>query len=161
MARPTASMSSTRQDYGTVGTGTGGEKGTWGVPVPAINAGNIAATNTALAALRLAVEGLTLGEEVHATTTSFIFDATAEVTDPLAQRENKWLVRYHDPAGNKFQVELPCAKLALLDTGTEFLDLTGTEAAAFVTAFEAIVVSPLDASTPVVVDSIQYVSRRG
>ena len=81
------------------------------------------------------------------------------ITNPEAQRENKWLVRYHDTAGALYSIEIPTAKLSLLDAGTEFLDLTGTEAAAFVTAFQAGAVSPTDGSA-VTVDSIQFVGRR-
>lgn len=159
MAKPVSRMSSTRQDYGTPGSGNGAEKATWGAFGVAVTAGNIVAQTAAIAALRLAVEGLTLGLEVAASIVAFDYIAAGIVTEPLAQRENKWLCRYHDNAGTKFRLELPCAKLSLLDTGTEFLDLAGTEAAAFKSAFEAYVVSPQDSSA-CVLDSMQFVGRQ-
>jgi hypothetical protein len=81
-------------------------------------------------------------------------------SDPVAQREVKWLVRYHDAAGRKYSVEIPTADLSLLDTDSEFLDLAATYPAAFKTAFEDVVVSPADDGSAVTIDSIQFVGRR-
>jgi len=159
MARPNASFSQTIQDYGTPGSGTGAEKSTWGAFLPPITAANIVAVNAAVAALRIATDAIILGSEVHAETTSFIFNNATVNTDPLAERENKWLVRYHDTAGVKYSLEIPTAKLSLRSLGTEFLDLTLTDVATWVSAFEAIAVSPGDGSA-VTVDSIQSVGRR-
>ncbi len=70
-------------------------------------------------------------------------------------------MRYHtNTTLKKLQVSIPTANLDLLpDTGSEFIPLADTEAAAFKTAFEAIVVNPEDAAEGVTVDSIQFVGR--
>lgn len=79
-------------------------------------------------------------------------------TNPLAQRENKWLVRAIDDVNAKrVSFEIPCADLSLLSSGTDMLDLTGTEAAAFVTAAEANVLSA--DGNAISIESIQFVGR--
>lgn len=160
MARPVSRMSQTLQDYGTPGSGSGGEKSTWQIWMATLTAGNIAAQLTAEAALRTAVAGITLGSQAAHSVMATSSQSAIENTNPLAQRENKWLVRYHDTHGTKFSVEIPTADLSLLSLGTEFLDLDVTAVDDFVTAFEALVVSPDDDAATVTVDSIQFVGRR-
>lgn len=81
-------------------------------------------------------------------------------TDPYAQREIKWLVRYHDNVtGQQLTLSIPGADLSLLPAGQESLPLTGTEAAAFKTAFEAFVKAGEGADNAVVVDEIIFVGR--
>jgi hypothetical protein len=155
MAQPVSSAGESYRDYGTPG-----EKANFEITVNDLTAGNVVATTGALITLWGAIDALVLGHIAsrRVTWSSTEPDDTV-VTNPLAQRENKWLVRYHDTSARKFRVELPTADLSLLDTGTEFLNLAGTEAAAFKTAFEAVAKSPDDQSA-VVVDSIQFVGRR-
>lgn len=161
MARPVSRSSQTLQDYGTPGSGTGAEKSTWQVWIATLTAANIVAQLGKVSALNTAVLAITKGAQAATNVLAVSTQSAVEVTDPLAQRENKWLVRYHDTASTKFTVEIPTADLSLLDTGTEFLDLTQTDVAAFVTAFQDVVVSPDDPTlVPVVVDSIQFVGRR-
>lgn len=77
----------------------------------------------------------------------------------FAQREIKWLVRYHDVVTqNRQTVEIPGADLSKLIAGTELADMTDTDVAAFVSAFEAYV-KTADGNAPSV-DEIVYVSRR-
>lgn len=159
MARPGSRASMTIQDYGTPGSGSGAEKSNVGWWMATFTAGNLVAQTGAAAAIRTAILDLILGGQSNAINVALETPGSVNITDPNAQRENKWLVRYHDTAGARYTIEIPTAKLSLLDTGTEFLDLTGTEAAAFVTAFEAGAVSPADSSA-VTVDSIQFVGRR-
>lgn len=81
-------------------------------------------------------------------------------SDPLAQRENKWLIRYHDDTtGEAQRVELGTADLTKLDgNNRSYAEMgDGAEVDAFVAAFEAYVLSA--AGNAVVVDSIQFVGR--
>lgn len=153
MAQPLSSAGETYRDYGFPG-----EKASFEITTVDLTAGNVAAQVALLVTLWGAIDALLLGNIAKR---SVVFASSApddtEVTDPLAQRENKWLVRYHDTSGRKFRVELPTANLSLLATGTEFLG--GTEADDFKTAFEAVAKSPTDQSA-VVVDGIQFVGRR-
>jgi len=160
MARPVTRITQTLQDYGTPGSGSGAEKSTWGVWGATLTAANFTAQQGLISALYTAALDLTLGSQAATSELAVSTQAAVENTNPLAQRENKWLVRYHDADSTKFTVEIPTADLSLLDTGTEFLDLTGTEAAAFVTAFEAYAKSPDDPTLATTVDSIQFVGRR-
>ena len=66
------------------------------------------------------------------------FNATLP-TDPNAQREDKWLVRYQDNVNFAlYRVEIPGAKRSIgMLPGTDLLDLTGAEAVAYVDAFQA------------------------
>jgi hypothetical protein len=160
MARPLTYASQTLQDYGTPGSGSGAEKSSLKVWGATLTSGNIVAQLGLAAALWTAALDLTVGSQSATKVLAVSTDSAVVNTNPLAQRENKWLVRYHDTASTKFSVEVPTADLSLLDTGTEFLDLAGTEAAAFVTAFEAYAKSPDDPTLTVTLDSIQFVGRR-
>lgn len=162
MARPVSQMSQTIQDYGTPGSGSGAEKSNWSVWGATLTAGNIVAQTGLATALRTATLDMILGAEASSRLLASSTKSAVDITNPLAQRENKWLVRYHDDSdGAPFRVEIPTAKLSLLDTGTEFLNLAdGGVIAAFVAAFEAYAVSPDDPTHTVTVDSIQFVGRR-
>ena len=134
------------------------------IHVGAITAVSIAGFLTAFGALRTAIEGITLGVVSQE---AWVGDRTllsnTPPTDPLAQRENKWLERYTgDTSGKLFQIEIGTAELAgghLLPM-SDFADLTETDMAAFVTAFEAIARTPDDDTETVTVQSIQFVGRR-
>lgn len=81
-------------------------------------------------------------------------------TSEEAQRESKWLVRYHETTGGlQHTCELPCANRTFLDPNNRgFAEMgDGAEVDAFVTAFEAFVKS--DAGLGVTVDSIEHVGR--
>lgn len=125
--------------------------------------------------LRTAIEGITLGtiqEEA-----AYVFKtrlSNTKPTDQNAQRERKWLVTYEDNlpffddpvnaipnAGYRkvFNIEIPTADASLLPANleTEQVDITGTEMAAFVTAFEAIARSPYGGTVNVL--KIELVGR--
>ena len=132
------------------------------VHVTTITGANLSTVNTNIAALAAAIANLIKGNLGKSST---IANSTAGAgagpsTVPEAQRENKYLVRYHDSAGRKFKCEIPTCDLSLLPAASEFLTLTDTYPAAFKTAFEAVVVSPVDDASAVTVDSIQFVGRR-
>jgi len=160
MARPISRITQTLQDYGTPGSGSGAEKSTWSLWTANLTAANFTAQQGLISALYTATLDLTLGSQSATSELAVSTQSAVVNANPLAQRENKWLVRYHDTGGTKFTVEIPTADLSLLDTNTEFLDLTGTEADAYKIAFEAVVRSPDDPTLTVTLDSIQFVGRR-
>jgi len=160
MARPISRAGQTLQDYGTPGSGTGAEKSSWSVWIPTLTAANIVAVTGAVSTLYSAVLDITLGSQAASNILAVSTAATLANNNPLAQRENKWLVRYRDADNTPFSVEIPTADLSLLTLGSEFADLTTTEMAAFVAAFEAVVKSPDDPTLAVTVNSVQFVGRR-
>lgn len=132
------------------------------VPITTLTPANVAATATLCGNLLTALVAVTIGQVAKHT---MLYDETIVSADPaasqLAQREKKWLLRYHDATtGKKFSVSYPCADLTKLPNHEEFLDLADAGVgAALKTAFEAVVVSPDDPSHSVVLDSVQYVGR--
>ena len=125
---------------------------------------NFDAEETLMDSLKTAVEALSNGTLIKDERVAKVspYPKTRPGT-AYAQRENKWLVRYRDTVtGDIGRLELPVADLSLLtglDNG-DFLDLSGTEAAAFVTAFNNYQLSPgsgTRGNTAVV--SIQFVGR--
>lgn len=157
MAQPVSSAGETYRDYGTLGKS---ETASFEITTVDLTAGNVAAQIALLITLWADIDAVVLGNIAKRQVT---FSRTepdiSEVTNPLAQRENKWLVRYHDTSNRKFRVELPTANLDFLVGGDEFMDLTADEGLALKTSFEAVAKSPSDQSA-VVMDSIQFVGRR-
>lgn len=120
-----------------------------------ITALTIAAFLTQFAALRTATENIALGE---LSDDQWVGDSTnyaaAAPTDPNAQRERKWLVQYEGTTSHTlYTTTIPTANLAGTDflvPGTDEADLTTTEIAAFVTAFEAIAKTPYQEAVNVI-----------
>ena len=138
------------------------ESASYRVPIITLTAANLVATQALLATLASATQGISNGVVRHTTT---LLDETAgsgnRAPSTSDQRENKYLVRYHDvvvPA-LKFRVSVPVADLSILPDGDEFLDLTAGPGLAYKDAFEAVVRSPADGSHAVGIDSIQFVGR--
>lgn len=127
-----------------------------------ITAVTIAAYLTQFGALRAATTDIILGNIVS---DMWVGDKTkysvAPVTDPNAQRERKWLVTYEGTTSfSIYKMEIPTANLELADAlivGTDLVDLTQTDIAAWVTAFEAIGKTPYQEAVNVV--QIQAVGR--
>jgi hypothetical protein len=133
------------------------EATTFTVPTIEVTAANFDATWTAVQSLRTQVSLLTLGNLARYQLVARVVEPTPTTPTNLAQRENKWLIRYRDEIANKnYRAELGTADLSLL-TVDEFLDLTTTPGSSFVTAFEAVVRSEFD--NAVTVQSIQFVGR--
>lgn len=131
------------------------------VAITTLTAGNVAAQVTLQTDYDTALAGLTLGQ-VHETVLEFARTqgVPGPSSNPLAQRENKWLARYHDAVTyQKMTVSYGTADLSLLTNNSEFLDLTTTPGSTFKTAFEAFVKSNYDPSHAVVLDSMQFVGR--
>jgi len=161
MPLPVSFFSETKTDN-TLNPKTGnGESSNWRVAVTTITPANQAAMATNITTLAGSVAAICLGLTVHQQTEINVFDqARVPASDPLAQRENKWLGRYHDATnGQKFSVSWPTADVSLHMTNSEFLDLSAGAGAALKAAFEAIVVSPNDSSHATILDSVQFVGR--
>lgn len=114
-----------------------------------------------ITALVGAVDGVTLGNRQDAVLALEVdkdAGTAGPSSNPLAQREVKWLVRATDDVnGKSVQMEIPTADLSLLSGGNDYLDLGGTEAAALVAAIEAHVLS-IDGNA-ISVSSIEFVGR--
>lgn len=160
MALPDSFLSVTVADN-TVKNNGNAETGSFRVPVTTITAANYTTVTGQLTSLKTAIQGITLGRFIREVIESGVVQIAAiPATDPLAQRENKWLCRYHgNTLGQKFTVSLPTADVSLHIANSEFLDLTGGVGATFKTAFEAVVKSPNDAAEAVTLDSVQFVGR--
>lgn len=137
------------------------ETSSWRVPISTLTPANVAAKETAANDLLVAITAICIGQNnKSALTYAENLISVVPAASQLAQRENKWLARYHDAATfQKFSVSWPCADLTELVSGSEFLVLTGGAGATLKTAFEAIVVSPGNSSNAVVLDSVQFVGR--
>lgn len=77
-----------------------------------------------------------------------------------AQRELKWLVRYHgDSTMNKYTFTIPTADVDLVLDGTDLMDMTLQAAIDLVGAIEAFARTPDDSTETVTVDEIRLVGR--
>lgn len=146
------------------------------VNIGPLTAANFTAKRDAIDDLKGTLPGLTRGVLRKTAITENFAESNDEVTNPEAQREDKWLVTYRDVTqfldvgntinnvgfGNLYQVEIPTADRALLEAGSDELDITpvtGNAAAlAFITAFEAVQNSPTGGNE-IEVTSIRYVGR--
>jgi len=137
------------------------EKSNFSVTSITANAGNLAAQQTAAAALAGAVEDLTIGELTKQTQNLIILDSPAIPTSPYAQRELKWLVQYQgDSSGKMFSVEIAAPDITdNVVENTDIADLASTDWAAFVTAFESYVRSPDNGTETVTVIGARLVGR--
>lgn len=140
--------------------GNPGEVSTVTIPCVDLHAGNIVEVTTKLEALRAALEAITLGGNESKALVAWVNDAKSAPAGPRAQREIKWLVKYHEVTGGNptHYLEIPCADLDLLDPDrTDAVDMSHESVVAFVEAFEAAVTVNEHA---VVVDDIIYASRK-
>lgn len=139
------------------------ESTNWEVPISAVNATNLDAIESLLVTLSVATAGIVLGVQAKDTTVADRHVISIEAASSvLAQRENKWLVRYHNPVSlQKFQVSIGTADLSLLPAHGEYLDIAtaATPGRIFRDAFQAVVVCPDDDAQYAVVDSVQFVGR--
>jgi len=137
------------------------EKSSFQVTSVTANAGNLAAQQTAAAALFAAIEDLTIGELTKQSMNLVIYDTPAIPTSPYAQRELKWLVSYvGDSSGKIFQTEIAAPDITDNVVGnSDIADLASTDWAAFVTAFESFVRSPDNGTETVTVLKAQVVGR--
>jgi len=137
------------------------EKSSFGVTSITATAGNLAAQQTLAADLAAAVVDLTIGEVTKQQMALVILDTPAIPTSPYAQRELKWLVQYiGDASGKIFSTEIAAPNITdNVAANTDIADLTSTDWAAFVTAFEAFVRSPDNGTETVTVLGARVVGR--
>jgi len=137
------------------------EKSTTVLNTTVLTAGNFAAQQTLAAALAAAIDDLTIGELTKQINSVPVLDTPAIPTNPYAQREMKWLVQYQgDVSGKLFSSEIAAPDITdNVVPNTDTADITSTDWAAFVTAFEAYVKSPDDATETVTVLGAHLVGR--
>lgn len=137
------------------------EKSSFGVTSITANAGNLAAQQTAAAALVAAVVDLTIGEVTKQSMNLVILDTPAIPTSPYAQRELKWLVQYvGDSSGKIFSIEIAAPDITdNVVPNSDQADLTSDDWVAFVTAFEAYGRSPDNGTETVTVLGARLVGR--
>lgn len=160
MALPVSFYSETLADN-TIKSNGEPETASWSVAITTLTAANLVAQTTLINNLHAAVAALVLGNFAkEETVVNRSIMNSGPASSPLAQRENKLLLRYHGQTLNKkFRVSIPTFDLTVLMPNSEFVDLTTGAGAALKTAFEAIVKSPNDATETVVLDSAQFVGR--
>jgi len=145
------------------------EKSPFSVNTGAITLASIAGFLTDFGALRTAIDAITSGT-IHQE--KWVGDDTllsnTLPTNPLAQREIKWLVRYRDTTSNEiYTLTVPTADPTGLDgssrarmiPGTDLANLENTDMAAFVAEFEGIARSPEADDHLVEVLSMKLVGR--
>lgn len=136
-----------------------GEPSSVTFPAADLTAANFDAQVAALASLRTALEGVAVDLQTgHFIGNDYVIveGSAARADSPLAQRENKWLVRYHDSNG-AYTLTIPCADLTVLDPNNRgFMQIASGAGATFVSAFEAYV---NQGGGSVTVDSVQFVGR--
>jgi len=137
------------------------EKSNFNVTSITANAGNLAAQQTAAAALVSAVEDLSIGEVTKQIMQLAIVDTPAIPTSPYAQRELKWLVQYQgDSSGKLYSIEIACPDITdNVVVNSDQADLSSTDWAAFVTAFESYARAPDNGTETVTVIAARLVGR--
>lgn len=131
----------------------------WGVYLPTINAGNIAAVVAGVSGIQTAANAISLGTFDGLTINLSEVAPSAIPTDQYAQREAKWKVYYTDNVDSlgdgSFEMGMP--DLTYLAAGAGNADLTDVDVAAFVTALEGTAVSRL--GNAITVTKIVHVGR--
>lgn len=128
----------------------------------AITALTIAGFLTAFGGMRTALDAITTGTLAKE---QWVGDntvlSTTPPTDENSQRELKWLVVYSGDTTHKtFQMTIPTADpVGRLVPGTDLADLSETDMAAFVTAFEAFARTPDSDTETVTVQQVRLVGR--
>jgi hypothetical protein len=125
-----------------------------------LNAGNLAAQITLQSNLGTALNGVTKGTLQRIAYGNEVISQSPAPVDDSAQREQKWMVRYHDAITNKkYRAEIGTADTSLLSTvNKKIMDPASAEYIALVAAFEAFVTAT-DTDNAVVVDDIVLVHR--
>jgi len=140
-------------------TDYGAETTTFRVNTTPLTAANFDAQVALQVALGVAIVGITRGTLQKIVYGNEI-QSPGVSSDPFAQREIKWLIRYiDDTTGEPFRVELGCADMDALDPNNRgFANIgDGDVVDAFVSAFEDYVLSPN--GNAVSVTSIELVGR--
>jgi len=117
--------------------------GKTGINCVAVTPSNLAATQTKIAALATALNALTLGVLINDNLTIGISIGTGGPTG-TANRGSKWIVSAQETSGdlNKFTYTIPAGDPSHAVAGTNSYDPTAAAWTNFITAFNAIAVSP-------------------
>lgn len=137
-----------------------GETTSFSVKVTELDALNFDAQETLRLNFNSAVNAFTKGTVRRAGYQGNEIDSAAAPVDVWAQREIKWLVRYHDAVtGKPFWVTIGTADTAYLNPNNKKVAFIGDAAVVddFIAAWEAFVLSPGGNAT--VVDEIVLVGR--
>jgi hypothetical protein len=162
MARPISFMNYTLNDNTINPKNNKPESTSLRLPITTVTSGNIVAVTGLVLDLETAINAITLGNPAK---TAIIADehglSDAAASTTSAQRENKWLFRFHDAVTvtDKARASIGTADFTFLVNHTEYIDITADEGLALKIAFEAVVKSPYDGSHGVVLDSVQFVGR--
>lgn len=153
MPAPTSSIVAGWADYNN-------EKSHTRLWVTDLTAANIVAQTTAINTLMNALDAITLGRlQTQTITLSNTIVSADPPTSPNAQRETKWLLRYHAiSTSEKFVAEVPCADLTLLGFHIDMADMSGADFAALKSIWEQVVRDPNNNSLTIL-DSAQHVGR--
>lgn len=129
-------------------------------PIPTITNSNITTITPQLGSLETALAGVTVGRNAKETTLLSVVDnGDSPSSDPLAQREIKWLVYMVDTVtGDTLRREIPTADLSLLSNNSDLLDLTSGAGASLKAAIEAVAENP-DTGNSVTVTQVRFVGR--
>jgi hypothetical protein len=124
-----------------------------------LSSGNITAQGVLRDAITNALYDVSLGQIQELRFGNVNSYSVDRPSDPLAQRELKWAIAYHDAVTLlRYTLSIPCANPARLSaTNRPFADLSGAEIAGFVAALQAFMKSPH--GNAIVVDSVRLVGR--
>lgn len=137
------------------------ELSSFGITSVTGNAGNLAAELAEAVTLSSAIENLTIGHLDKYTYSIIPLDTPITPSNVYAQREVKWLVTYTgDVSGKSYSIEIAAPNLTdNLNGNSDDADLSSTDWAAFVTAFEAFARAPDNGTENVTVVSARVVGR--
>lgn len=137
----------------------GGEKSVIEFKGASMGAANFDAQVTLQDALETALLPFTLGtKHKRSRVASEVVLSSSLPVSVYAQRESKWLIRYHDNVtGKKYRTEIPTADLTQLDVNQGIVSPSDPQFVALKAAFEAYVLS--EAGNAVIMDSVTHVGR--
>lgn len=129
------------------------------VACTALSAANWTAQSIARGLFISGVQGISKGLRVQQQYGNRNLENIGAAELPVAQRELKWLVQYHDTVTlARYTITVPCADVALLDPDNRpYALLSGGAMSFFVSQFNGFVLSPTGHA--VVIDSIKLVGR--
>jgi len=137
------------------------ENSSFGFSSAALTSGNIVAQTGLLGDLATATEAISIGHLSKQQVAQILVTDPDIPTNPYAQREMKWLVTYADAtSGKKYSLEIPAPDITdNVVPNTDQANLTSTDWAAWVDAFEAVAKAPEDLTHSVTVIGAVLVGR--
>lgn len=121
--------------------GTPQETSTVTIPITDLTDTNIVAQTTLVDTLRTEIAKICIGGLKNRQLVAWENDTQTEPSSALAQREVKWVVKYHEVGTlEPHRMELPCANLLKLDpNASDKILMTDADVLTFIAAFEAVV----------------------